>query len=72
MQSCVIIIILGKDFLIEALNFHILKTQPHITIPQTIRNTPRQSGQKVLYLFFRHLYNFYPLNFFRLFLSSII
>lgn len=43
--------ILGKDFLIEALHFHALKTQQIINIPQTIRNTPRKSGQKVLFYF---------------------
>ncbi|XP_060880188.1 ring canal kelch homolog isoform X2 [Metopolophium dirhodum] len=37
-----------KDFLIEALNFHILKNNRRITIPQTIRNSPRQTGQKFL------------------------
>lgn len=37
-----------KDFVIEALNFHILKKHQHITIPQTIRNSPRQSGQKFI------------------------
>ncbi|XP_022169376.1 kelch-like protein 2 isoform X2 [Myzus persicae] len=40
-----------KDFLIEALHFHALKTQQIINIPQTIRNTPRKSGQKIILMF---------------------
>ncbi|XP_060874118.1 ring canal kelch homolog isoform X2 [Metopolophium dirhodum] len=35
-----------KDFVIEALNFH--NKHPHITIPPTIRNSPRQTGLKFL------------------------
>jgi len=45
------IIFLGKDYVIEAFKFHALKSQQLITIPHTIRNTPRQPGQKVLYRF---------------------
>ncbi|XP_060872121.1 ring canal kelch homolog isoform X2 [Metopolophium dirhodum] len=38
-----------EDFVIEALNFHfIVKKFPHITMPQTIRNSPRQTGLKFL------------------------
>lgn len=38
----VIIIIVGKDYIIEALNFHLLKTEQPGTIPKTIRTKPRQ------------------------------
>jgi len=44
----IILIFLGKDFIIEALKFHILKKNPQITMPRTIRNSPRQTGPKVL------------------------
>ncbi|XP_060872135.1 ring canal kelch homolog isoform X2 [Metopolophium dirhodum] len=37
-----------KDFVIEALNFHIIKKHRRITIPHTIRNSPRQTGLKFL------------------------
>ncbi|XP_060872936.1 ring canal kelch homolog [Metopolophium dirhodum] len=37
-----------KDFVNEALNFHIVKKHRHITVPQTIRNSPRQTGLKFL------------------------
>eukprot|EP00102_Acyrthosiphon_pisum_P002195 XP_001943389.2 PREDICTED: kelch-like protein 17 isoform X2 [Acyrthosiphon pisum] len=37
-----------RDFVNEALNFHIVKKHRHITMPQTIRNTPRQTGLKFL------------------------
>lgn len=40
-----------KDFIIEAFQLHMFKTKQHITIPQTIRNTPRQSGHKVILVF---------------------
>ncbi|XP_016662577.1 kelch-like protein 2 isoform X2 [Acyrthosiphon pisum] len=40
-----------KDYIIEAFQLHALKTQQLITIPQTIRNTPRKSGQKVILVF---------------------
>ncbi|XP_016658814.1 ring canal kelch homolog [Acyrthosiphon pisum] len=36
-----------KDFVIEALNFHIRKKHRLITIPQTIRNSPRQNHSNV-------------------------
>jgi len=45
-----IIIFLVKDHVIEVLQFHAFKIQL-LTIPQTIRNTPRMSGQKVLYCY---------------------
>jgi len=49
----IFIIFLGKDYLLEALNFHSLKSQKIITIPKTIRCKPRQSGglQKVCFCF---------------------
>lgn len=34
--------ILGKDYIIEALNFHLLKSEQPGTIPKTIRTKPRQ------------------------------
>ncbi|XP_029344977.1 kelch-like protein 3 isoform X1 [Acyrthosiphon pisum] len=37
-----------KDFVIEALNFHIVNKQRRITMPQTIRYSPRQTGIKFL------------------------
>ncbi|CAI6360069.1 unnamed protein product [Macrosiphum euphorbiae] len=37
-----------KDFVNEALNFHIVKKHRHIPMPQTIRNSPRQTGLKFL------------------------
>ncbi|XP_016659119.1 kelch-like protein 3 [Acyrthosiphon pisum] len=37
-----------KDFVIEALNFHILKKHRSITMPQKICYSPRQTGLKVL------------------------
>ncbi|XP_027840345.1 kelch-like protein 2 isoform X2 [Aphis gossypii] len=40
-----------KDYIIEAFQLNILKTKQHITIPQNIRNTPRQSGHKVILVF---------------------
>ncbi|XP_016662997.1 ring canal kelch homolog isoform X2 [Acyrthosiphon pisum] len=40
----------SKDYLTEAFQFHAFKTQ-QLTIPQTIRNTPRMSGQKVILVF---------------------
>lgn len=43
--------IVGKKFVTEALYFHSLKAQQIISIPQTIQNTPRKSGQKVLFYF---------------------
>ncbi|XP_015372407.1 PREDICTED: kelch-like protein 2 [Diuraphis noxia] len=42
---------LCKDFIIEAFQLHVLKTKQLSTIPQTIRNTPRKSGQKVILVF---------------------
>lgn len=35
-------VILGKDYIIEALNFHLLKAEQPGTIPNTIRTKPRQ------------------------------
>lgn len=32
----------GKDYIIEALNFHLLKSEQPGTIPKTIRTKPRQ------------------------------
>ncbi|XP_060872931.1 kelch-like protein 3 [Metopolophium dirhodum] len=43
-----------KDYIIEAFQLHALKTQQLVTIPQTIRNTPRKSGQKVILVFSHH------------------
>ncbi|XP_022164429.1 ring canal kelch homolog [Myzus persicae] len=40
-----------KKFVTEALYFHSLKAQQIISIPQTIQNTPRKSGQKVILVF---------------------
>ncbi|XP_025203650.1 kelch-like protein 2 [Melanaphis sacchari] len=40
-----------KDYINEALNFHKLKTQQIIIIPQTIHCTPRLSGYKVILMF---------------------
>ncbi|XP_060850673.1 ring canal kelch homolog isoform X2 [Rhopalosiphum padi] len=37
-----------KNYVNEALHFHKLKTQQVITIPQTIRSTPRVFGHKVI------------------------
>lgn len=36
------VIFLGKDYIIEALNFHLLKSEQPGTIPKTIRTKPRQ------------------------------
>ncbi|KAE9537959.1 hypothetical protein AGLY_005931 [Aphis glycines] len=43
-----IILNVCKSYINEALNFHKLKTQQIITIPQTTRSTPRLSGHKVV------------------------
>jgi len=43
----IIVIFLVKDYINEALDFHKLKTQQVLIIPQTIRSTPRLSGYKV-------------------------
>jgi len=47
-----LIICLGMEFVIEALNFQKLKEKQCITLPQNIRSTPRQSGVKVLFHFY--------------------
>ena len=38
----------GKDFVIEALNFHIVKKHRHFNMPRSVRYSPRQTGIKVL------------------------
>lgn len=55
--------VLGKDYIIEALNFHLLKSEQPGTIPKTIRTKPRQPvglpkvNFMVICLFFNYLIN---------------
>lgn len=62
--SLTIVIFIGKDYIIEALHFHLLNSDEQLTIPQTIRTKPRKpvvlpkvSG--LLNYFYFLLINFY-------------